>query len=118
MQCPQCQGANPDGARFCLHRGARLTVVCPQCGTDLPPQARFCFVCGTAVGAPPPEARGKPAPAALAEALRRLVPKGYAERLLGAKSRANDGWSPSSSPTSRAPQPWPRSSTPKRSWRS
>ena len=46
MICPECQGANPEGARFCMTCGKPLFASCPECGTDLPAQARFCFSCG------------------------------------------------------------------------
>lgn len=95
MQCPQCQADNPDQAKFCLECGARLQAVCPQCGAALPPQAKFCFECGAKIGAPPAAPAPAPVPAgpppteaALAEALKRLVPKEFADRLLATRGKA------------------------------
>lgn len=53
MNCPNCQTANPDYARFCLHCGSALApaapVTCPRCQTGLPADARFCLRCGLAL---------------------------------------------------------------------
>ncbi|MBN1136401.1 MAG: tetratricopeptide repeat protein [Anaerolineae bacterium] len=95
MQCPQCQAENPDQAKFCLECGAKLQAVCPQCGAALPPQAKFCFECGARIEAPAPTLPPAPTPAALpptdaalAEALKRLIPKEFAERLLATRGKA------------------------------
>ena len=72
---------NREDARFCLTCRASLTVPCPECGRKLPPEAQFCDACGTELGpaeAAPPSA----ALDATAQRPQRLVPKGYAERLL------------------------------------
>ena len=96
MQCPQCLFENPDQAKFCLECGAKLQAVCAQCGAALPPQAKFCFECGAKVGAPaaPTPAAPPPPPppppatdALLAEALKRLVPNEFAERLLATRGK-------------------------------
>jgi class 3 adenylate cyclase/ribosomal protein L40E len=86
MQCPECNTGNPEGAKFCLNCGGKLVAVCPQCGATLPPQAKFCFECGTQVGAPPLETR-REREAAFTDALQRLVPKEFAERLLATRSQ-------------------------------
>lgn len=52
MRCPRCRDENPDGARFCRHCGAQLTVLCDACGEALPTGVRFCPGCGRAVTAP------------------------------------------------------------------
>lgn len=52
MRCPRCRDENPDGARFCLHCGARLSVVCDGCGAAQPAGARFCPDCGREVTGP------------------------------------------------------------------
>lgn len=62
VSCPQCQSANPPGARFCISCGAALADaprVCPGCGTSNPPQARFCAGCGTQLQ--PAPVSGEPA---------------------------------------------------------
>ena len=84
MQCPDCRTENSSRSEFCVHCGTRLIWLCPQCGTALPRAARFCSNCATPITlsatAGPPEAHRS----ALSEALRRLVPKEYAERLFAA----------------------------------
>ncbi|MBC8253645.1 MAG: AAA family ATPase, partial [Ardenticatenia bacterium] len=87
MQCPKCNTENPESAKFCLKCGARLVTTCSQCGSELPPQARFCFACGAAVAAPPSEAAREPGAVGLTEALKRLVPKEFAERLLATRGK-------------------------------
>ncbi|MBL7183608.1 MAG: AAA family ATPase, partial [Anaerolineae bacterium] len=67
--------------------GAKLVTTCSQCGSELPPQARFCFACGTPVSAPPSEAAREPGAVGLTEALKRLVPKEFAERLLATRGK-------------------------------
>jgi class 3 adenylate cyclase/predicted ATPase len=47
MQCPQCQHANRDGAKFCEECGTRFVHACPNCGHEMRPQAKFCDECGT-----------------------------------------------------------------------
>jgi class 3 adenylate cyclase len=51
MNCPSCQTANPDGAKFCMHCGAPLTLRCARCQAGIPAGARFCTNCGQPVGA-------------------------------------------------------------------
>ena len=46
MTCPSCQGANAEGAKYCMSCGTALSAACPQCGTELPAGARFCAQCG------------------------------------------------------------------------
>ncbi|MEA3377507.1 MAG: ABC transporter substrate-binding protein [Chloroflexota bacterium] len=87
MKCPKCQTENPEVAEFCLKCGVRLVVVCAECGTALPGHAAFCFACGAPVGAPPVEREEPAAPDAVAERLRRLVPKEFAERLLATRGK-------------------------------
>ena len=87
MQCPRCSTENPDGARFCMNCAGRLALVCPHCGTELPAAAKFCFSCATPAVSSPPPAVGESSLAVLDKAIRRLVPKGYAERLLATRRR-------------------------------
>ncbi|HEY7868514.1 MAG TPA: AAA family ATPase, partial [Methylomirabilota bacterium] len=62
MVCPQCQQANPSGAKFCSSCGGRLAVTCPACGHANIPGSRFCNDCGAVLdSAASPQA---PAPAA------------------------------------------------------
>ena len=80
MQCHECGADNPDAAKFCLSCGAPLALTCPQCGATLPPHAKFCSKCGARLAKPAVEP--PPAPdAGYVEALQRLVPKEFAERL-------------------------------------
>jgi class 3 adenylate cyclase len=46
MQCPQCQHANRETAKFCEECGGRLMHLCFHCGHDVSPQAKFCGECG------------------------------------------------------------------------
>ncbi|MGD8245294.1 MAG: adenylate/guanylate cyclase domain-containing protein, partial [Anaerolineae bacterium] len=87
MRCPTCNTQNPGPAKFCLNCGRRLVRTCPECGTGLPPEARFCFSCGAQLDVPPPETGQKPASHVLNEAIERLVPKEFAERLLATRGQ-------------------------------
>ena len=86
MHCHECSTENPEAAKFCLNCGARLALVCAECGAALPPQAKFCSECGARLTAPavepPPEQD-----ATYIEALRRLVPLEFAERLRATRGR-------------------------------
>jgi ribosomal protein L40E len=85
MQCPRCSAENPKQANFCLNCGDRLTLICSECGMELPPHARFCFSCGAQMAASQPA--GEPRSAALSQALKRLVPREFAGRLLGIRGQ-------------------------------
>ena len=87
MQCPECNTGNPEGAKFCLKCGVKLVLVCPQCKTELPPHAEFCIACGTQLVTPPSEAMREPGLGRLTEALERLVPREFAERLLATRGQ-------------------------------
>ncbi|MCL7452606.1 MAG: AAA family ATPase, partial [Anaerolineae bacterium] len=80
MECSRCGRENPDQARFCLHCGARLAAACRQCGALVSPLARFCSECGAGVDQAPSAASIEPA-------LRRLIPREYAERLLATRGQ-------------------------------
>lgn len=87
MICSACRNENPEGAGFCMVCGAPLggaaTLPCPSCGTSLPGAAKFCFSCGA-----PVTADGKPsAPVKIDDALRRLMPREYADQLAAARGR-------------------------------
>jgi len=89
MYCPKCSTENREGARFCGKCGASLRTVCPGCGTELVPELRFCDVCGRELAASPlahVEASGPPN---VDQAIQRLVPKEYAERLLAARGQVS-----------------------------
>jgi class 3 adenylate cyclase len=87
MRCPQCAKENTNSARFCLQCGTRLTFACTQCGAELPLGAQFCSACGARI-APRVAATEPQAPAAaLTNALKRLVPTEYAERLLATRGQ-------------------------------
>ena len=57
LQCPQCQHANPAGAKFCNACATPLQLLCPSCGTENPPGAKFCHQCATPLAGPSPDAR-------------------------------------------------------------
>jgi class 3 adenylate cyclase len=46
MQCPQCQHANSEAAKFCEECGSRLVRICVGCGQEVSPGAKFCPECG------------------------------------------------------------------------
>jgi class 3 adenylate cyclase/predicted ATPase len=47
MQCPQCQQANRDIARFCAACACPLGAICASCGNQNPSGAAFCDHCAT-----------------------------------------------------------------------
>ena len=79
MHCPQCQHADPAGARFCNACGAKLEVVCPACSQVNPPGSRFCNACGHNLAQPP-------APAASVAAPSSYTPKHLADKILTSRS--------------------------------
>src|SRR5712692_1532179 len=81
MQCPQCQQANPDAARFCNGCGARLEATCPGCGQTNPPGSRFCNGCGFKLTAP-----SATAPLLSPTAPETYTPKHLAERILTSRA--------------------------------
>ena len=83
MRCPECNTDNRDDAAYCLHCGSSLPSVCPRCGRELQPGAQFCDRCGARLRASTSAAAGGRHTAA-AEALRRLAPTAYVDRLLAA----------------------------------
>ena len=46
MICSNCQGENPESAKYCLNCGMALAKHCPNCQAELPPGARYCMDCG------------------------------------------------------------------------
>ena len=57
MICPNCQAANPGGAKFCNNCGAQLPASCPNCGQANPQGAKFCNNCGFKLAAAPSSRR-------------------------------------------------------------
>ena len=78
MDCPSCQAAIPEGARFCMACGTPLIASCPECGTELPAQARFCLNCGHQLAEP----GAVPASASLEQ----YIPKELLAKLEAARS--------------------------------
>ena len=77
MNCPNCQTANLETAKFCMNCGTPLAKRCSNCQTELPDEARFCLNCGqpvnteaattpTTVTTPPAEVGSVGTPADLA----------------------------------------------------
>jgi class 3 adenylate cyclase/predicted ATPase len=89
MRCPACSTDNRHDAAFCLHCGSYLGAVCLQCGRELQPEAQFCDGCGARRGTPR-SFTAHDRDAAAAEALRRLAPAAYADRLLAAGGKMAD----------------------------
>ena len=80
MECPCCGQENPEQARFCFQCGTKLAALCGQCGAPLSSLASFCAECGAEIERPS-------SGFALDSALRRLIPKEYAERLLATRGQ-------------------------------
>jgi class 3 adenylate cyclase/tetratricopeptide (TPR) repeat protein len=93
VNCPNCQHANPDGAKFCLNCGQALALTCPRCGAGLPAGSRFCSNCGYQLaGQPQPVAAPASAPPATGDPLLRFIPRELATRLEAARhSHAMEG---------------------------
>jgi class 3 adenylate cyclase/tetratricopeptide (TPR) repeat protein len=87
MQCPQCHTESPEGARFCLHCGEKLVEICPECETSLPVGARFCLQCGAKIAVT--EAVQLGGSEAMTQAIQRLIPKAFAERLLATRGQVS-----------------------------
>jgi class 3 adenylate cyclase len=49
MQCPQCQHANREGAKFCNECATPLSLRFPSCGTLNPLGAKFCDECAASL---------------------------------------------------------------------
>ena len=78
----------PRGCQVLWNCGASLALVCPCCGTELVPGLRFCDACGKQVETQSPLARvDEPAPPSLDQAIQRLVPKEFADRLLATRGQ-------------------------------
>src|SRR5512137_32761 len=86
-KCPRCHAENRARATFCRACGARLVLVCPQCNRALPLETQFCDSCGAHVGAAPTAPTIEPEASALAAAIRRHVPKEFAERLRASRGQ-------------------------------
>ncbi len=57
MICPNCDAANPSGAKFCNNCGTPLPPSCPNCGQANPQGAKFCNNCGFKLDAAPSSGR-------------------------------------------------------------
>jgi len=88
MQCPDCSTENRIGAAFCGRCGRSLALVCQRCGAQLPVHLRFCDACGSPLVASSPQDVPERESIAV-QALRRLAPTPYAERLLAARGEMN-----------------------------
>lgn len=83
MDCPQCNFANPDQARFCVECGGALERACPACGAGVEAGHKFCAACGhklTPGDAPAPAAPAAYTPAHLAERILESRPAMEGER--------------------------------------
>src|SRR5215475_2785906 len=49
MQCPSCDAAVQEGAKFCGKCGTALPYGCPACGHVNPSEDRFCSECGASL---------------------------------------------------------------------
>lgn len=101
MNCPRCQTANPEVAKFCINCGNSLSTSCSNCGTPLPSGAKFCLNCGQPVAAaagitpsappasitPPPAAAPAPQVDPALARLEQYIPKELLNKL--ERARAN-----------------------------
>ena len=62
MNCPACDFANRDGARFCSQCGVALALVCGACGHGNDGGSKFCEECGASLTAPAPVEAEAPKP--------------------------------------------------------
>ena len=92
MHCGECDTDNPTGASFCFRCGSKLVNSCAACGADLLPDASFCSQCGSRVAradqVPAVPAAAAELEPAYIEALQRLVPREFAERLRATHGQA------------------------------
>ena len=89
MDCPKCQFANEDTAKFCNECGSKLEVVCPQCSKGNQPGSKFCNECGHDLTVLPDS---KPPPKDLTPEdklakIQRYLPQGLAEKILSQRDR-------------------------------
>ena len=86
MNCPKCEAANPEEARFCVNCGtsfeAELGFPCQSCGTEIPPSAQFCFSCGTEAGR-----IADPNRTSRLKALQKSAPRGVIEKVQAARTQ-------------------------------
>ena len=80
MNCPNCQTANPESAKFCSNCGHSLTVICPNCSIENPLKANFCNSCGERL------AVIDAASLSTQEKLRQYIPKELLSKLETARS--------------------------------
>jgi Double zinc ribbon/Adenylate and Guanylate cyclase catalytic domain len=59
MRCPKCKTENPEGKKFCVECGVRLSLNCAACGAPLAAGEKFCGECGAAIGPTPAPASTK-----------------------------------------------------------
>jgi predicted amidophosphoribosyltransferase len=93
MQCPQCQHANPEDARFCNACGAKLDRPCAACGHVNPPGSRFCNACGQPLVAPVPHLTPSAQPATTAQERAGLsyTPQHLVDKILTSRSALGGG---------------------------
>jgi class 3 adenylate cyclase/tetratricopeptide (TPR) repeat protein len=89
VQCPTCHSDCPPEFDFCPRCATPLRVTCPKCGFRAPGDFQFCPKCATAL-APSAVATERDTPGMLPQAIRRLMPKEYAERLLATRGQPHD----------------------------
>ncbi|MCA9869918.1 MAG: AAA family ATPase [Anaerolineae bacterium] len=83
MICPNCQTANPVGAKFCNNCGTQLPLSCPNCGQVNPQGAKFCNNCGFKLAAAQAAAEAAALPV---NALNRYLPPEMRVKLEAARS--------------------------------
>ncbi|MGD2146665.1 MAG: adenylate/guanylate cyclase domain-containing protein, partial [Anaerolineae bacterium] len=78
MKCPQCDHEVSPDAACCPGCAAPVRLTCPECGFRAPAEFAFCPMCAAPLTTP----EGGPGVSALDRAIKRLVPKEYAKRLV------------------------------------
>ena len=88
MQCPKCQCDCPPDFTFCPQCGVLLQLTCERCGFRAPAEFAFCPQCGSALAAPAAQAE-RDTQAMLSNAVQRLIPREWAERLRATRGQVS-----------------------------
>ena len=88
MICPNCQNECLPEFDFCPRCATALVLTCPRCGFRVPAGFAFCPKCATALTAQA-VASERDTQGVLPQAIQRLIPKEYAERLRATRGQVS-----------------------------